>query len=155
MIAARGVWPDARGFIVSRVCRCAANLIRLFFDNRPLGSRGFDRRWTLRLAWAYGYGYHSRMEKATISELKNRLSAYIKKVRAGQTVLILDRDQPVARLERVESAPHAEDRLARLERAGLLRRARSSLPLDALRSAPAQPGASLLQALLDERREGR
>jgi len=95
------------------------------------------------------------MEKATISELKNRLSAYIKKVRAGQTVLILDRDQPVARLERVEAAPHADDRLARLERAGLLRRARSPLPLDALRSAPLQPGPSVLQALIDERREGR
>ncbi|WP_369294471.1 type II toxin-antitoxin system Phd/YefM family antitoxin, partial [Klebsiella pneumoniae] len=36
------------------------------------------------------------MEKATISELKNRLSAYLKKVRAGHTVLILDRDRPVA-----------------------------------------------------------
>ena len=95
------------------------------------------------------------MEKATISELKNRLSAYIKKVRAGHTVLILDRDQPVARLERVESAPHADDWLARLERAGLLRRARNSLNLDAFRSAVDEPGASVLQALLDERREGR
>jgi antitoxin (DNA-binding transcriptional repressor) of toxin-antitoxin stability system len=94
------------------------------------------------------------MEKATISELKNRLSAYLKKVRAGQTVLILDRDQPIARLERVEGAPHADDRLTRLERAGLLRRARRPLPLDALRSPAPQPGASVVQALLDERREG-
>ena len=45
------------------------------------------------------------MEKATISEIKNRLSAYLKKVKAGQSILILDRDQPVARLERVGSSP--------------------------------------------------
>ena len=37
------------------------------------------------------------MEKATISQLKNSLSAYLKKkVRAGQTVLILDREEPIA-----------------------------------------------------------
>ena len=35
-------------------------------------------------------------------KIKNRLSAYLKKVKAGQSILILDRDQPVARLERVE-----------------------------------------------------
>ena len=36
------------------------------------------------------------MEKATISQLKNSLSAYLKRVRAGQTVLILDREEPIA-----------------------------------------------------------
>ena len=36
------------------------------------------------------------MEKATVSQLKNSLSAYLKKVRAGQTVLILDREEPIA-----------------------------------------------------------
>jgi antitoxin (DNA-binding transcriptional repressor) of toxin-antitoxin stability system len=62
------------------------------------------------------------MEKATISELKNRLSAYLKKVRAGQTVLILDRDQPIARLEAVGSGTAHDEKLARLEAAGLIRR---------------------------------
>jgi prevent-host-death family protein len=130
-------------------------------DGIPRGGRLVRDEFVLTLADESGlarpspHGYHSHVEKATISELKNRLSAYIKKVRAGQSVLILDRDQPVARLERVEATPHADDRLARLERAGLLRRARSSLPLDALRSPAPQPGASVVQALLDERREGR
>ncbi len=44
------------------------------------------------------------MERVTISQLKNSLSAYLKKVRAGQTVLILDRDEPIAVLERVDSS---------------------------------------------------
>ena len=46
------------------------------------------------------------MKTATISEVKNRLSAYLRAVRAGETVLILDRDQPVARakLEELRTA---------------------------------------------------
>ena len=40
------------------------------------------------------------MEKATISQLKNRLSEFLKKVRAGQTVVVFDRSQPIARIER-------------------------------------------------------
>ena len=95
------------------------------------------------------------MEKTTISALKNRLSAYLKKVRAGQTVLIFDRDQPVARLERVEGEAQGDDRLVRLERAGLVRRAKSPPPLKALRAAAPKAKRSVTQALLDDRREGR
>jgi len=58
------------------------------------------------------------MEKATISQLKNGLSAYLRKVRAGQTVLILDRDEPIAVLERVDKRTLADDeRIAQLEQA--------------------------------------
>lgn len=98
------------------------------------------------------------MEKTTISRLKAHLSAYLKKVRAGQTILILDRDEPVARLERVGTPAgpaDREDRLVRLERAGLLRRASRRLSLDAVRQPAARSKASVLAALLDERRSGR
>jgi prevent-host-death family protein len=95
------------------------------------------------------------VEKATISELKNRLSAYLKKVRAGHTVLILDRDQPIARLEGVGGAARHDDKLARLERAGLVRRAKSPPALKALRSAAPQAARSVTEALVGERREGR
>lgn len=95
------------------------------------------------------------MEKATISQLKNHLSAYLKKVRTGRTVLIVDRDQPVARLERIESGGAADDRIGRLEKAGLLRRAQQKLDLTALRTETPSAKHSVLAALLDERREGR
>ena len=95
------------------------------------------------------------MEKATISQLKNRLSAYLRKVRAGSTILILDRDEPVARLERIEAGGRAADRAIRLEKAGLLRRPRHPLRLDSLRAASPRAEKSVLEALLDERREGR
>lgn len=95
------------------------------------------------------------MEKATISELKNNLSAYLKKVRAGQSVLIFDRDQPVARLERIASISDDDDVVARLERAGLVRRARTPVPIKLLQQGVPKARRSVSRALLDERREGR
>ena len=95
------------------------------------------------------------MEKATISQVKQRLSAYLKKVQAGQTILILDRDQPVARLERVGADSPADDRLTRLERSGLVRRATRRVSLQSLRGEPADRDPGLLGALLEDRLEGR
>lgn len=95
------------------------------------------------------------MDKATISELKNRLSAYLDRVRAGHSVLIFDRDRPIARLERVEVNARPDDRLARLERAGLIRRAKAKVDLKALRLPPPRARQSVRDALIEERREGR
>jgi prevent-host-death family protein len=95
------------------------------------------------------------VERATISQLKNRLSAYLKKVRAGRSILIVDRDEPVAVLERVEAGGASDDRIGRLERAGLLRRATRRLDVSALRDDVPRTERSVVEALLDERREGR
>lgn len=45
--------------------------------------------------------------QASIREMKNRLSQYIKRVRAGREVVITDRGKPVARL--VPVGPEAAD----------------------------------------------
>jgi prevent-host-death family protein len=95
------------------------------------------------------------MEKATISQLKNHLSAYLRKVRAGRVVLIFDRNQPVARLEGVRGEARPEDKLARLERAGLLQRSTQPVPTELLRKSPPKSKRSVLDALLEERLEGR
>lgn len=99
------------------------------------------------------------MEKATISQLKNHLSAYLKKVRAGETVLILDRDRPVARLERVRPDELKDERLAELERRGIIRRpTRPFTPQEweeFLQEPLPKADASVLEALLEERREER
>jgi prevent-host-death family protein len=96
------------------------------------------------------------MEKATVSEVKNRLSAYLRKVRAGKTVLVLDRGRPVARIEPVAPADRSDDeRLAELERQGLIKRGRGN-PLEALRRLPLPKSEkSVVEALIEERREGR
>ena len=97
------------------------------------------------------------MKRATLTETKNNLSALVDQVQHGETILILDRGRPVARLESVLGEDDPEGRLARLERQGLLRRASAPLPLEILTAPPPTPaeGASALAALLAEREEGR
>ena len=99
------------------------------------------------------------MKIATISHTKNHLSALLDRVRQGETILIMDRDRPVARLEPVVAAlgTDAEGRLGRLERAGLLRRGRGSAAKELLAEPPPRPkkGADVLRVLLAEREEGR
>jgi prevent-host-death family protein len=98
------------------------------------------------------------MKKATLTETKNNLSALVDQVQHGETILILDRGRPVARLESVlGEGDDPEGRLARLERQGLLRRASAPVPREVLMAAPPRPapGTSVLEALLDERKEGR
>ena len=99
------------------------------------------------------------MKIATISQTKNHLSALLDRVRHGETVLIVDRHRPIARLEPVATVrkSDSEGRLARLERAGLLRRGDRSLVDKILRQRPpkARPGADIVEILLAERAEGR
>ena len=95
------------------------------------------------------------MERTNISNLKNRLSAYLKKVRAGETVLVLDRNRPIARIEGVNGPDGSDERLSRLEAAGLVRRATRAVPLKLLAEQPPRSRESVLTALLEERSEGR
>lgn len=96
---------------------------------------------------------------ATVSEAKNGLSALLDRVRAGESVLILDRGIPVARLESAVSGAHDEagGRIARLQRSGTVRATRSQSHAELLSRRPPRPrkGASALNALLEERDEGR
>ena len=68
-------------------------------------------------------GYNSQMKTASISQAKNRLSAYVDMVRRGESIVITDRGRPVARLAPLEpgSKAHADARLAELARLGIIR----------------------------------
>jgi prevent-host-death family protein len=92
------------------------------------------------------------MEKATLSQLRKHLSAYLKQVGAGETILVLDRGKPVAHLVGVERQGPIDDRLARLQREGLVRRALGPVPKALLEEPPPKPGKSVLDALIEERR---
>lgn len=99
------------------------------------------------------------MKKASITEAKNNLSALIDGLKGGSSVLIVDRGRPVARLEPVTTSREkgSEGRLARLVRDGLVRPSLSRFRTSLLSSDPpkARSGLSVLDALLEERREGR
>lgn len=97
------------------------------------------------------------MRTTTLTDAKNKLSSLIDQVRAGETVMILDRGRPVARIEPVGTYPDPSGRLARLERAGVIRIGSAAPPVEMLRepAPPVTTGASAVQAVLDERRSGR
>ena len=98
------------------------------------------------------------MKRATLTETKNNLSALVDQVRGGETIIILDRGRPVARLESVlEGNSDSEGKLSRLERQGVLRRAQKRMPGRLLSEPPPRPkkGSSALEALIDERRSSR
>ena len=94
------------------------------------------------------------MKRASISELKNQLSAYLQRVRAGETVVIYDRSRPVARIDRVADEDD-DERVVQLQRAGLVVPPAEPMPLDLLREPLPSARLSVLEALLQEREEGR
>lgn len=97
------------------------------------------------------------MIHATVSEVKNGLSAFLRRVRTGESVLVLDRKTPVACIvpvNQVRESRGTDARLARLEAAGIVARERPGSPLEVL-GQPLCAGANVLDALLEERRDGR
>ena len=116
------------------------------------------------------------MIRANISELRNGLSAYLRRVRRGESVLVLDRNVPIARLTPVEGAAGVrqereayavgelgeaeqreledEARVARLEAAGVLSRPKRGGDIrETVRSWGPLPGMGLVEAVLANRRE--
>jgi prevent-host-death family protein len=96
------------------------------------------------------------MKRATISHAKNHLSELLASVKRGESVLILERDRPIARIVPIDASQQSDDeRLADLERRGIIRRAakppRKTLP----RPIDWPAGVSLLEALIADREEAR
>jgi prevent-host-death family protein len=98
------------------------------------------------------------MNQATISYTRNHLSSILDRVRAGETILITDRQRPVARLEPVSGTGAGNPKSASLVRRGLIRPARRRLSVKALRALPLPESSGkgdILSAFLAGREEGR
>jgi len=97
------------------------------------------------------------VKTAGIAELKAHLSEYLDQVKAGNQVLITERGAPVARLVPLEDEERYDARELRLARKGLLRLGRGRFRKELLTVPKGDPaiGASVLAALIEERREGR
>lgn len=96
------------------------------------------------------------MKSASIATAKNQLSRLLRRVKQGETILITDRNHPVARLEPVLAS---DDTLGQLHAAGILSPPNGA-PLD-VRAFLAGPrprltaARSLTAAVLAEREENR
>jgi prevent-host-death family protein len=96
------------------------------------------------------------MKNARISELRDKLSEYLAQVRKGETVIVYDRDTPIARIDPI--APAAGDVpefVLEAYRRGIATPAKIR---DGKRIPPpmkVKEPLGLLEALLEERRTGR
>ena len=96
------------------------------------------------------------MRRVAISELKARLSEYLKAVRAGEEVIVTDRGLPVARIAPVSGTEEKSSRLRMLVRTGQARPPEAEDGIDMKLVAamrPNVPGVSLVDAVLEEREE--
>jgi antitoxin (DNA-binding transcriptional repressor) of toxin-antitoxin stability system len=105
---------------------------------------------------AFHVGYVGAMQDVTISELRDHLSEWLRRVERGERVRVKRRDEVIAVLApptRDDAAVSGlEERLARLEREGVLRRGSGPRPawLDALEVGTSDVA---VQVLLADREE--
>ena len=100
-------------------------------------------------------GHNMRFE--SISLVKNNLSALIREVQQGETIVITDRGRPVARLEPMGQLDQSDARLRALVDDGLVslpRKAANASVLD-LPMPSVVAGPSAVDYLLEEREGGR
>lgn len=97
---------------------------------------------------------------ATITQAKNGLSALLDRVKAGESVIITDRGVPVARIEPISRTGAWDARMRRLVAEGKVSPGNGMSRDELLRrmhdvGRPSLPkGASLLEAVLEERESG-
>ncbi len=92
---------------------------------------------------------------AAVAELKAQLSRYLRRVKAGEEILVTDRGAPIARLVPIERGGDEHERMRDLERQGLVRVGSGKLPGNfwKLPRVRDQRG-SVRKAVAEEREEG-
>ena len=87
--------------------------------------------------------YHKTMIKVRIADLKTHLSEYLRKVRSGRSLTVLDRDTPIARI-----VPYEENGVSlkvRVPAPGSTKPSRVPLP------PPLRVHVDIVKLLLEER----
>ncbi len=100
------------------------------------------------------------MRTVNIAELKNKLSSYIGYAKAGETIIVRDRNRPVAQLVPFVAGNASEEDLA-LVAAGHMRLGEGRLTMEQILAMPigrmtpeAEARCAATQEVLEERNEG-
>jgi prevent-host-death family protein len=102
--------------------------------------------------------YHGFMKAVGVKQLKARLSEYLRLVKAGEVVLVTDRDEVVAELRPARELPppgESDDQLQALADAGEITRARESKGRWRWKASGLGLAPGTGRALLDEIRSDR
>lgn len=94
------------------------------------------------------------MRSTNIADLRNRLTQYLKEVRAGGEIIVRDRDRPIAKIVPLSIDDEDADE-GSLVAAGLMRKAARPLPASFWRTRrPAVRLGAAAAAVRDDREEG-
>lgn len=98
------------------------------------------------------------MDKVNVSTLKNNLSKVLRKVRKGEAIIIVDRDEPIAKLTQITAQDESGDDellMKDLERRGIVSvpKSRKRMTAKELEKHRIKCSGSALEALLKEREE--
>ena len=91
--------------------------------------------------------------EVSVRELKNRLSEYLKRVQAGEEVIVTSRHRPVARLSPLQGAPSESEVIARIRALPSVRPGTGGKPRGASNPISWKPGEKTLSELVMEDRE--
>ena len=92
------------------------------------------------------------MRRVSVTTLKNELSRYLRLVKKGETIEVLERRVPIARLEGIAArGSSGEDELERLVREGLVRPARRLPDLGVLDRPPVPCASDPARAVVESR----
>lgn len=95
------------------------------------------------------------MKTATVSKLKASLSEYLRRVKAGEEVLVTERGKPIARITPAVNLQAFPEHLVEMEKQGLIRLNSGKLPKDFWElPRPKDPRGLIKKAVLREREEG-
>lgn len=95
------------------------------------------------------------MKTAPVAKLKASLSEYLRRVKAGEEVIVTERGKPIARLSSLERAAALPQHLVAMERQGRIKLGSGRLPRNFWKlPRPKDPKGLTLKALLEEREEG-
>ena len=93
------------------------------------------------------------MKSVNIAELKNRLSLYLNEVKAGEEILVRDRNLPIARIVPLSQHPDQGTELLALAAQGKLRLGEENLDESFWRLPAPRVPAEVLRRVVDEERD--
>lgn len=93
------------------------------------------------------------MKSVNIAELKNRLSVYLNDVKAGEEILVRDRNQPVARIVPLARSRDEDEELLALASQGKLRLGEGVLDESFWKMPAPRVSAVALRRAVDQERD--
>lgn len=91
------------------------------------------------------------MLRVSVTDLKNKLSRYLRLVKRGETIEVCERAVPIARLEGVGPRPEGDDPLRRLVEDGVVTRASAGPQRKLLQLPPVPCAVDPVKVLVEER----